>query len=246
MLRTLLLFVSLALLLFVLRPSATLMDRIVASATDNRLRIAETQGHLWRGSGMLAISGDRNALTPMRQVEWDISADWRRLRVRVALAEHGRHQASIAIGSSDVSLDIDALEVPVRLIARAIAHPAARIGWGGSLALTSPGLICNRAGVCEGTLLAQWRDVTLDILPDRHLGDHAIEVFARGNAFDIVVATLQGDIRIDGEGRLGSHEAAFFRGSVEGDAEIVDRIPNIMDRNARPTGQPGRVLISFP
>lgn len=114
------------------------------------------------------------------------------------------------------------------------------------MSLSSPGLICNWAGFCEGTLLAEWRDVILDILPDRHLGDHAIEVFARGNAFDIVVNTLQGDIRIDGQGRLGPHVAASFRGSIKGDPEIVDRIPNIMDRNARPSGQSGRVLIVLP
>lgn len=246
MLRSLLLFVLLALLLFTLRPSAALMDRIVAVATDNRLRIAETKGHLWRGSGMLSMAGERDVLMPVRQIEWAIGADLSRLRLHVALAEHGRHQASIAIVTSGGSLEIKALEVPVRLIARAIAHPAARVGWGGSLALTSPGLICSWGGVCEGTLAVQWNDVTLDILPERHLGDHAIEVLARGNAFDIAVSTLQGEIRVDGQGRVGRNEAAFFRGSIEGDPEIVDRIPNIMDRNVRPSGQSGRVLIALP
>ncbi|HRQ55802.1 MAG TPA: hypothetical protein PLN31_00150 [Azoarcus taiwanensis] len=246
MLRPTLVFIVLSLALFALRPSAALMDRIVAAVTDNRLRVANTTGHLWRGTGLLAITSDRRALTPMRQLEWAITPDWKRFGLIMELSEHGRHQASITARASGVGIELNNLEVPVELIARSLAHPAARVGWGGSLSLDSPGMNCDWWGNCNGLLSAQWRDVSLEIVPDRHLGDHGIELTARGDAFDIAVGTLHGDIRIEGQGRFGQREAPFFRGTVEGDPEIVDRIPNIMDRNARPSGQSGRVHISLP
>ena len=246
MLRPTLLFIILSLALFALRPPAALMDHIVAAATDKRLRVADTRGHLWRGTGLLAIRTDRPVLTPMRQIEWSIFPDWKRLRLLIELSEHGRNQASIMVRSAGISVELHNLELPVRLIAQSLTHPATRMGWGGSLSLNSQGLDCSWQGACNGLLSAQWRDVSLEILPDRHLGDHRIELTARDKAFDIEVGTLHGDIRIEGQGRFGHHQASFFRGTVEGDPEIVDRIPNIMDRNARPAGQSGRVHITLP
>ncbi len=246
MLRPALFFFALAFLLFALRPSPALMDRVVAAATDKRLRIADTSGHFWQGKGMLSITSERHTLIPMRQVEWRIGADWKRFRLAVDLAEHSRRQARIFAGVPGITVEIDDLELPVGLIARSFAHPAARVGWGGSLSLASPGMSCDWRGACEGKLFAQWRDVTLDIVPDRHLGDHGVELTARGDTFDIAVGTLHGDIRIEGQGRFGRNQAPFFAGIVEGDPEIVDRIPNIMDRNARTSGQSGRVHIALP
>lgn len=226
------------------RPPVALVDHALARASEGRLRLADAQGSLWRGSGTLALSEDRFTVRPLRQVEWGVGFTTH--AVTVVLSEHGREQVALSMSPRGVSFQIDQLDIPLRLIRGASNHPAARLGWGGGLNLTSSGMSCDWSRHCNGQLDILWHDVTLAIVPDRALGDHLISLSAAGDRIAVQAHTLRGDLRIDGQGDIDADGRGNFRGYIQGDPDIVDRLPNIMDRNTRPTGVAGRVEIAFP
>lgn len=241
-----LLFVLIAATLIVVRLPATLMDDLLARLSDGKLRIAATRGSLWHGSGLLAISDGQRQLRAIRTLDWRFGLAPETLGLDLVLEEHQRPQADLRLGIGGLTVERLALDLPLDLIAASIAHPVARAGWRGRLVLASDGFSCDWRQTCEGALRVRWQDAGLDIVPERALGTHEIRFTALGSAFDIAVNTLEGDIRVAGAGRLEPGGAFSFNGSVEGDPELVDRMPNIMDRNARLSDTPGRVLVTLP
>lgn len=241
-----LLFVLIASTLLIVRLPATLMDGMVAQWSNGKLRVAATSGTLWHGAGLLAISDGQRQLKAQRTVAWRFGLAPGTVGLSLILEEHGQPQADLRLAVGGVAIEQLALDLPLDLVAASIAHPVARAGWRGRLVLASDGFSCDWRQACEGALRVRWHDAGLDIVPERALGTHEIRFAALGRAFDITVNTLAGDIRVDGSGRLEPGGALSFEGSVEGDPEIVDRMPNIMDRNARLSGTPGRVLVTLP
>ena len=241
MLRLLAVAVPACLLALAWRPPAALVDRAIDRATDGRLRVTDLTGTVWEGHGVLAIADGRGSVRPVRQLEWRVAPQLAQAAMVITLWEHGLPQAHATVTAHGVELTISALDVPLRLITGASAHPVARAGWGGSLTLSSPGLRCDWSGSCFGRAELLWQDVTLAIVPDRPLGDHRITLDATGDTVTLQVATLRGEFRIDGQGALHTNGQGHFRAHLEGDPEIVDRLPNIMDHNARSTGTSGRV-----
>lgn len=240
------LFLLIAAALFAARLPAALMDSALAQLSNGKLRIAATSGSLWHGSGLLTIADGQRQLRAMRTIDWRFGFAPLTRGLTLVLAEHRRPQAELRLGVGGITIERLALDLPLDLVAASIAHPVARAGWRGRLVLASDGLHCDWRQTCEGALRVRWHDAGLDIVPERALGSHEIRFTALGQTFDIAVNTLEGDIRVDGSGRIAPGGAFSFNASVEGDPEIVDRMPNIMDRNARLSGTPGRVLVTLP
>ncbi len=243
--RVVLAIVLVCLVALVWRPPVALLDHAISHASDGRVRLALAQGSLWRGSGTLAIS-DGEGVRPLRHIAWHLRSDLLGAALHLALSEHGHQQARISLTPTGVEFEIARLELPVRLLASASSHPVARAGWSGKLITSSPGMSCDWAAHCSGRIDLLWEDVRLAIVPDRHLGDHAIALTAEGERIAAQVSTLRGDLRIEGTGVLGKAQQPSFRARIEGDPEIVDRLPNVMGRNARLTGTPGQADIVLP
>ncbi|MFN3985105.1 MAG: type II secretion system protein N [Rhodocyclaceae bacterium] len=241
-----LLFLVLVAVLALARLPATLMDSALAAGSGGKLRLAAAEGSFWRGSGVLAVSDGQRTLRASRAVTWSFGLSAAPLGAVLHISEHRHPQARLRLTPGGVAIEQLGFDLPLDLVAASVPHPAARAGWRGRLLLSSAGFGCDWRGQCEGGLIVHWRDAGLDIVPDRELGSHEIRLQALGKAFDVQVSSLEGDIRIAGNGRLEPDGRFGFEGVVEGDPDVVDRIPNVMDRNARLTDTAGRVLISLP
>ena len=242
----LLLFLLLVAAFMLARLPGTCMDSVVARLSDERVRLVNVEGSFWSGSGLLALSADRRHLRPARALAWRFGLRRDGPGVTLTLSEHGQRQVLIVLSPTGWLIEDLHIELGLDLIAAAVPHPVARAGWRGRLSLDAQGLACNWQPSCEGELQVRWFDAGLDIVPGRPLGTHALAMQALGNRFNLDLNTLEGDIRIQGQGQFTPSGQFNFSASVEGDPEIVDRIPNIMDRNARASGTTGKVLITLP
>lgn len=246
MLRRAFWLLGLLLIFIVARPPAGLMDALIDRASGGRMRLALPEGSFWHGRGLLASSDGQRTLRAWRPVEWRVRPSLATASLRLEFGEHGHTQLAVTLAATGMRLDTLALDLPIGAITAGMAHTVAKAGWRGSLDLGSPGLVCGWDGVCEGSLRARWLSAGLDIIPERPLGDHEITLRAYGQTFEVGVATLAGELRIDGSGRIDAQRRFNFTGFVEGPPELVDRMPNVMERNATLTDQPGRVRISLP
>lgn len=238
------LFLLLGLALVLLRLPASLMDAVVASASDGRLRIANAEGSFWRGSGTLATADGQRRLRAIRPLTWRFGASVRALTLQLAEQDRPSGQLLFSVRGADLSgLDLD---LPTALVAGAIPHPAARIGWRGNAQFSAPAIACDWQGLCNGELRITWRDAGVDILPEQRFGDYRLTLELSGKHAALELDTVAGSIRVAGRGELNRNGTGSFAGTVEGNPEIVDRIPNIMDRNAVAGGKPGMIRITFP
>lgn len=238
------LFLLLGFALVLLRLPASLMDHVVASASDGRIRIAAAEGSFWRGSGTLATSDGQRRLRAMRPLTWRFGATGSALSLQ--LGEQGRPLAQLLFSVSGADLSGLDLDLPAALIADAIPHPAARVGWRGNAQFSAPAIACDWQGLCNGELRITWRDAGVDIVPGQRFGDYLLTLRLIGKRTALELDTVTGSIRVAGRGELNRNGTGSFAGTVEGDPEIVDRIPNIMDHNAARGGKPGMIRIMFP
>lgn len=240
------LFLLLTLVILLARLPAGLMDSIAERASAGRLRLSSTEGTFWTGRAMLATSDGQRGLKASRAIEWRFELDPARGGLNLTLGEHGQVQARLSLRPDGARLERLDIDLPLELVTSTLAHPVAKAGWRGHLDLRSNELYCTWRGICDGRARMEWRDAGLDIVPDRHLGDHEILLHAVGGVVAVKIRTIDADIRIAADGTLERDGRFSMTGTVEGDPELVDRIPNIMDRNARLSGKSGRTLISFP
>lgn len=232
-----------ALLVLVQLP-ASWMDSLFKHISAGQVRLSQTRGSFWRGEGLLAIANGRQQWMASRQIGWRIRPAPGGLALD--LSEHGTTRLQARLGLGGVSISQLAIDMPLTPLAAMIDHPLARSGWQGDLLAHSDALACNWHLECEGGLDIEWRNAGLDIVPGRKLGSHRARLAAAGKTFAIRLQTLSGDIQIDGKGLLDSGQQLSLQASVEGEPELIDRLPNIMHQNAQHTDTPGRVLIHFP
>lgn len=240
------LFLCLALAILLVRLPPSLLDWSLSQASGGRLRLASIEGAFWHGAGVLAIADDRGILVTQRPVGWRFGFAPARAAVTLQLSEGGVTQARVLFSLSAIHVERLSFDIPLELLAAATSHPAARAGWRGTLDFRSSGISCAWSGECAGATNIRWIDAGLDIIPERRLGNHDIAIQVLGDETNIMVSTRDGEFHIDGHGALRRQGEVSFEARITGDPEIVDRIPDIMDRNARRSGIPGQILVRFP
>lgn len=230
--------------ILVVRAPAQLMAVALDHVSDGRLQLAAAEGRWWRGTGLLAVPDRRGTLTAFRQLAWVLAGEGGQLVL--TLGEHGQRQAQLRIGLGGFRVDAAGLALPVPLLAGLSSHAAARAGWNGVLQVASDGVNCDWSGACDGQATLVWQHAAADLFPAQPLGTHRIALLGQGARWQVTVATLDGDIRINGQGSFAQDGAASFDGIIEGPPELVGRLPNILDRHARRDGDAGRVRVQFP
>ncbi|NTV09830.1 MAG: hypothetical protein HGA47_03550, partial [Zoogloea sp.] len=90
-----------------------------------------------------------------------------------------------------------------------------------------------------------WVSAASDLLPGTSFGDYSLQIRGRGEQMDVSVSTLRpGRVTLSGSGRLVKGRRPVFNGTISGDPALLQRLPNIAGQLVRPTGDPGRLLIS--
>ena len=127
---------------------AVWMDTLLARASHNELRLAQTEGSFWHGQGTLALpSADRRQWLPASRIEWRFSL--RLAGLELTLREGTHPRLRLIAGVSGFRLEQLELDTPIAPLAAAVPHPLARAAWQGHVLATSPGLACRWN--CNGT-----------------------------------------------------------------------------------------------
>jgi general secretion pathway protein N len=241
-------FVLLLVVFLAARPPATLVDAAVDRASDGALRLAQVQGSLWRGSGALMV------IDPVTQrwqnwleLDWDTAfAGLWRGAVRWHLAAGGSPLADFELSPAGLRLSRLQVRGPARYFLERIPGPLGRAGWEGDIAIDSSGWNCTWSLRCEGSAELRWYGASSDLLQKRRLGDYDIVVKGSGNELAAHVATLAGDIQVDGDGRWLIGGAPSFAGTLRGDPVLLDRLPSVAGRWVSKGAEAGVWRVTLP
>jgi general secretion pathway protein N len=197
-------------------PAAWLGDWVQASG---KLRLIDTQGTLWEGSALLAVSDGRKAMLLPGRVNWSVSP-WTVFGGRLqASVSHNALQGPLplTIGRDGISLAAGRAELPAAVLV-AVGAPFSTVRPGGTIEFRWTELELRRTLVA-GTVQIDWRDARSALSTVAPLGSYQLTITGAGDAARLQLDTVRGPLRLQGNGSLKAGHLSF-RGTASADPEM--------------------------
>lgn len=197
---------------------AVWLDALAEAQTSGRLRLAEAEGTVWRGSGRLVW------------VDTGESAESRLSLSGLALPGRVHWQLSplaLLLGLVEATLKVDGMSQPValqgdfsalrigngrmdlpRLELSALGSPWNTVRPAGAAALAWSNISLGRQRF-EGSITIELRAVASALSAVRPLGSYRIEVRGGGAKAEVTMSTIEGALNISGSGQLGPGGMSF-------------------------------------
>ena len=262
-----------ALLVLVLFAPAAWLAGALASATDQRLVLADARGTVWNGNAVLVLTGgvgSRDASALPDRLHWRLRPEGLGLQVRATqpccLNGELRLRLAAGLGRLHIELPADAVAAgagPASGASRALGQwPASwLVGLGtpwntlqpsGTLQISSPGLVLEQ-------VQGRWRfsgrvELTLATLASRlstldSLGSYRLTLSgdaAAGEAAQLQLLTTEGALQLSGSGQLlgaGAASRLRFRGQASAAAGFEAALGNLLNIIGRRQGAASLISI---
>jgi len=191
---------------------ATLLDRQLDELTRGRLRVGDTAGTIWNGSGTLVLL-PYNAQVP---VHWHIDAlPLLSSRLHGTLGRGPMESATEAstalfdLSADDFAVNRLVIAFPAEALLRAADAPSVVAGTGGIVEVRADAF-AKRRGAFDGGFVARWQGASLPgPRPELRvsLGDVRIDGVGNGGEIKGALSNTGGDIEITGTVSLAANGA---------------------------------------
>jgi general secretion pathway protein N len=193
---------------------ASLIDAGLQQETEGRLRLAEAQGTLWSGTGLIEIRDRMHRSGVAKSITWqvlpayflrgqlrcDIGLDLAPKRFPVTIS-----MAAIEVADADINLPAAALGLAIPKLAP--------LGLTGDALLHVARLSFTR-GAIRGNATLQWLGAGSAFTRVSPLGDYELRLDGEGAAVRASLRTLQGPLQLDGQGSWAGGGNPAFRGTA--------------------------------
>ena len=225
---------------------ASLLDVGVREASGGRLRVADAEGTVWRGSARLVLA--------------DTTEQSAASSVVAGLALPGRLQWDVAVlplllGMVDARVSVEGMPLPVRLSGAlselrissgAVDLPSAELSRLGSPWNTiQPSAAVSlrwealtvRSGVFDGRASIELRDTASAMTPVRPLGTYRIDVNGSGREVALALTTVSGPLRLQGNGSWNGRAGLRFTAEASADGPERTRLLPLLALIGRREGE---------
>ena len=234
--------------LVVFAPAAWLAGG-VASATGQRLLLADARGTVWRGSAVLVLTGgadSRDAAALPGRLQWRVGLAGTRLAVHAAHAccLNGELQLLVEPGVGRIRLTLPAAANPVRgqwpaSWLAGLGTPWNTLQLGGWLRLASPGLSAEAVQGrwrLDGGAELQLDDVSSRLSTLPRLGSYRFSIAGAGDgAANLTLSTLEGPLLLSGSGQWTA-SGPRLRGEARADTGAESVLNNLLNLIGRRQG----------
>lgn len=207
---------------------ASFADMALRQATLGRVRLAETDGTIWAGSGRLVLTdvetGEAAASGPVTgglampgRIGWEVRALPLVLGLVDARISLDARQAPVRISGNPTDLRVGAgsLDLPSAQLAR-LGSPWNTIRPSAALSMRWDALSI-RQGVLDGRASIELRDTSSAMTPIRPLGTYRIDVTGTGRDVALSLVTLSGPLKLEGKGSWDRRAGVRFTAEASAD-----------------------------
>lgn len=197
---------------------ATWIDKLFSLQTAGRLRLAEAQGNVWRGSGRLVWADIGDSAEPRLSLSG------------VALPGRVRWQLSplaLLLGMIEASVHVDGMTQPVavqgtlaglrigngrldlpRMELSALGSPWNTVRPAGAISVAWSNVAISPQRF-EGLVTIELRSVASALSAVRPLGSYRIDLRGEGSRAQLSMSTIDGALTISGSGQVGPTGMGF-------------------------------------
>jgi general secretion pathway protein N len=223
------------------RANATWLDWGFGYLSQGRVALAEAQGTLWQGSGRLVlvdIAAQRDANQQSRgaqiqrtslhgvavpgRVNWRLNP-WPLClgRIDLQLRLDGMSQDIKVHGSpQELSVSQGSLTLPSVDLSR-LGSPWSTLRPAGALSMTWEALKFREQGF-DGKVQLELREASAAISPVNPVGSYRVDLSGQGADTGVVLSTLQGPLRLTGNGRFNARTGLSL--NAEAIADEAERV----------------------
>lgn len=206
------------LFLVVLAP-ATLLDAGLRRATDGKLRVAQAQGTLWSGSGVLEIRDAAGKAGVGKALSWA----WQprellhgQLGFMVGLG-HAPRRFPIHLSAHGIELSDADFSLPASVLGVAVPR-LAPLGLRGELAF-HVAKFASAGGDVTAKAVVTWEDAGSALTPVAPLGTYELRLDGTAGLLDATLDTRRGPLRLDGRGSSRGGGPLEFSATARVDAQ---------------------------
>jgi general secretion pathway protein N len=224
---------------------ATLLDARLAQVSGGRIRLADAQGTLWSGDGLIEVRDAVGRSAYRSLLAWRLSpASVLHARLVYDLA-FGRQATRFRLAASPSRVEIGGVDVRLPAGVLGLALPKlAVLELGGELRLQIGDLVVGSRYLRGGATL-QWLDAASGLTPISPLGRYELRVVGEGSSGRVQLQTLQGPLSLDGAGGWRPGAAPLLTATAQVPPQYRDQLSPLLRLIAVERG-PGQFEVRFP
>jgi general secretion pathway protein N len=207
---------------------ASWISRALERASQDRLLVRSPTGTLWAGSARVYARERSGPPLELGELRWKTA--WSGL-LAAKLASHvafGGAERPVRVELSPAGVSVQGLDLalPGRVLASFVPG-LETFGPTGELRLRAESLRVDDDSIL-GVAEIQWRHVRLSRAPGLDLGSHVAKLRGTGSKVDIELATLEGPLRLNGQGSWNREAGLKMTGSAEHGVEAPPELPQFL------------------
>lgn len=193
---------------------ATLADAALRQATEGRLRLADAQGVLWSGSGLIELRDASGGAGAAKGLSWRVaplSLLSGRLTCEVGI-EPASSRFPLTLSMSRIELADADITLPAAVLGMAV-DKLAPLGLTGEVRILVANLSIARNSV-TGNATLQWHAAGSVLTLVSPLGDYELRMDGEGRTVNADLRTIAGPLQLDGKGSWALGARPVFLGTA--------------------------------
>jgi general secretion pathway protein N len=233
---------------------ASFVDMALDRATLGRVRLADTHGTVWTGSGrlVLAQADDEpseahgpilSGMTVPNRIGWSLRALPLLIGVVDATLTLDPARPAVRVSGTPVELRIGGggFDLPSAQLAK-LGSPWNTIRPAAALSMRWDALTI-RQGVLDGRASIELRDTASVMTPVRPLGSYRIDINGNGQEVKLALSTLSGPLRLQGSGSWDRRAGVRFDAQAQAEGTQQAALQSLLGLVGRRTGDKTMIRI---
>lgn len=224
---SLLLFVLVFAGVLVWRAPASLLAGGLERATDGHLTLAQTEGGVWRGAGVLLLRHD-NRFLPLGYYAWRVAPTSNLMHWSVELDTGSAAPSRLRV--SHLQSEVEIAQAHVLLPAQLLSVFAPQLlpyRLSGELVLSSDQFKISH-GSHTGRVTLDWRQASSGLTDIAPLGDYRIVLQGSGADLGVDLSTVTGKLQLAGSGQIQPGRALTFNGTAQAAADQKENLSELL------------------